>query len=170
MTRLGERGLVWLMLATADIYDDHPQVQVTDPIFQDYGKVVAFSGPIRTLKLFEDNTLVREALEQPGEGRVLVIDGGGSTRCALVGDRLATLAKDNGWTGIVVYGCIRDRAVIAGIEVGLKAIGTTPRKSVKRGEGQRDVEVTFAGVRFEPGAWLYADADGVVVSAEPIEG
>ncbi|MEQ9322012.1 MAG: ribonuclease E activity regulator RraA [Polyangiaceae bacterium] len=158
------------MIATADICDDHPDVQVTDPIFRDYGKTVTFSGAISTLALFEDNTLVREALEQPGEGRVLVIDGGGSTRCALVGDRLATLAKDNGWAGIVVYGCIRDSGIIAGIDVGLKAMGTTPRKSVKRGEGQRDVPVTFAGVRFEPGAYLYADADGVVVASAPIEG
>jgi len=126
------------------------------------------AGPIATLKLFEDNTLVRKALEQPGSGRVLVVDGGGSTRCALVGDRLATLAKDNGWAGIIVYGCIRDSAVIAGIEVGVKAIGTTPRKSVKRGEGQQDIAVTFGGVTFEPGAHLYADADGVVVAREAI--
>ena len=86
------------------------------------------------------------------------------------GDRRASLAQDNGWAGIVVYGCIRDSAIIAGIDVGLKAMGTTPRKSVKRGEGQRDVPVTFAGVRFEPGAYLYADADGVVVASAPIEG
>lgn len=156
------------MIATADICDDHPDVQVTDPVFRDYGERVAFSGPIATLKVFEDNTLVREALEQPGDGRVLVVDGGGSTRCALVGDRLATLAKDNDWAGIVVYGCIRDRAAIAGMDVGVKAIGTTPRKSVKRGEGQRDLVVTFAGVRFAPGAHLYADADGVVVADEAI--
>jgi regulator of ribonuclease activity A len=156
------------MIATADLCDDHPDLQVADPLFRDYGKTVAFHGPIATLKIFEDNTLVRKALEQPGEDRVLVVDGGGSTRCALVGDRLATLAKDNGWSGILVYGCIRDSAVIAAIDVGLKALATTPKKSVKRGEGQQDIPVRFAGVTFEPGHHLYADADGVVVSAEAI--
>ncbi|MEL6179907.1 MAG: ribonuclease E activity regulator RraA [Myxococcota bacterium] len=155
---------------TADLCDAHPdRVEVTDPIFNDYGGLTAFGGPITTVKLFEDNVLVRKALEQPGQGRVLVVDGGGSTRCALVGDRLAALARDNGWAGIVVYGCIRDAAPISEIAIGLKAIGTCPRKSIKRGQGQVDLTVTFAGVRFVPGAWVYADRDGVIVAPEAIE-
>lgn len=154
---------------TADLCDAQPdRVEVADPIFRSYGALTAFGGPITTVQVFEDNVLVREALEQPGEGRVLVVDGGGSSRCALVGDRLATLARDNGWAGIIVYGCIRDSTPIAEIAIGVQATGTCPRKSIKRGQGQVDVPVRFAGVRFDPGAWVYADADGVIVSAEAI--
>jgi len=148
---------------TADLSDAHPEAQVAGSLFRDLGAKIAFAGPIATLKVFEDNTLVRETLSQPGEGKVLVVDGGGSRRCALVGDRLATLARDNGWAGIVVNGCIRDGAVVATIEVGVKALGLHPKKSLKRGEGQRDLPVSFAGVRFIPGATLYADLDGIVV-------
>jgi regulator of ribonuclease activity A len=155
------------MLATADICDAH-DVEVAEPIFRDFGQRLAFGGAIATLKLFEDNSLVRAALEKPGNGRVLVVDGGGSLRCALVGDRLATLAHDNDWAGIVVYGCIRDSSVIASIDVGLKALATTPRKSIKRGEGQSDIAVRFAGVTFQPEHYLYADADGIVVTPRPI--
>ena len=152
------------MLPTADICDQH-DVQVAEPIFRDFGGKRAFGGPITTVKVFEDNVLVRSTLEQPGDGRVLVVDGGGSKRCALLGDRLATLARDNEWAGVIVYGCIRDSAPIATIEVGVKALGTHPRKSVKRGEGVRDEAVAFAGVTFAPGSYVYADEDGVVVSS-----
>ncbi len=157
-----------MTFATADLSDAHPDAAIVDPILRDFGQVKRFSGPITTLKLFEDNSLVRAALEEPGEGRVLVVDGGGSTRCALVGDRLAALAVDNGWAGIIVYGCIRDSAVIAGTAVGVKAIGTTPKKSIKKQRGDRDIPVTFGGVTFEPGAHVYADEDGVLIAAEAL--
>lgn len=148
----------------ADLCDDHDDLAVAEPVFRDYGGAEAFHGPIATVVAPEDNSLVRAALEEPGAGRVLVVDGGGSTRCALVGDVLAALARDNGWAGILVHGCIRDSAAIREIAVGLKALATCPRKSLKRGKGERDVAVTFAGRTFAPGAWLYADADGVAVS------
>jgi regulator of ribonuclease activity A len=114
--------------------------------------------------VFEDNHLVKEALREQGRGRVLVVDGGGSMRSALVGDKLAGFAVDNGWAGIVVWGCVRDAAVIAGLDVGVRCIGTTPRRSSKNGFGERDITVSFACVRFEPGAHLYADEDGILVA------
>jgi regulator of ribonuclease activity A len=155
---------------TADLCDAYgEQVQVAAPLFRDYGGVPAFSGPIATVKVHEDNVLVRQALEEPGVGRVLVVDGGGSLRCALVGDNLAALAQQNGWSGIIVYGCIRDARAIAGITLGVKALNTHPRKSVKLGAGQRDVPVTFAGAQFVPGHYVYADEDGVVVANQPLE-
>jgi regulator of ribonuclease activity A len=155
------------MFTTADICDEH-DVQVADPIFRDFGGSSSFCGPVSTLKVFEDNQLVRSALEEPGKGRVLVVDGGGSLRCALVGDRLAALAKNNGWAGIIVYGCIRDARPIRDIEVGVKALAAHPKKSVKRGEGVRDLAVTFAGVTFAPGSYVYADEDGLVVHHGPV--
>ncbi len=129
---------------------------------------VAFCGPIATVKVHEDNTLVRKALEEQGDGRVLVVDGGESLRCALVGDMLAELGRDNGWNGIIVSGCIRDSAVIAGIDIGVKAIGTNPRKSVKLNTGQRDIPVSFAGVTFTPGEFVYADEDGILLSKQAL--
>lgn len=158
-----------MSFATADLYDEHEEtLQIVTPIFNDYGGKKSFSGPASTVKVFEDNSLVRAALEEPGEGRVLVVDGEGSLRCALVGDMLAVLGKDNGWQGIVVYGCIRDSSVIADIDIGVKAINTNPRKSVKKGVGERDVRVTFADVTINPGDYIYADADGVVISANKL--
>ena len=155
--------------ATADLYDDFAdRLQVATPMFRDYGNKRQFSDPVSTLKVHEDNTLVRAALEEEGEGRVLVVDGGGSLRCALVGDMLAQLGVDNGWQGIVVYGCIRDAAVMASMDIGIKALNTNPRKSVKKGVGERDVPVEFANVRFAPGAYLYADEDGVLLANEKL--
>ena len=127
-----------------------------------------FCGPIVTLKVFEDNSLVRAVLEEPGDNRVLVVDGGGSMRCALLGDQLAELAEENDWAGVVVNGCIRDSAAISEIEVGVKALGVHPLKSVKRGIGERDIPVRFAGVNFIPGHHLYADEDGLIVSEKPL--
>ncbi len=151
--------------ATADLYDAHGEaLRVMAPIFRDFGATKAFAGEVVTLKVFEDNSLVREALEGPGEGRVLVVDGGGSLRCALVGDNLAELGCKNGWAGIVVYGCIRDAVPIGAIAIGVKAIATNPRKSVKKGEGERGVTLRFAEVTVEPGDYLYADVDGVVLA------
>ena len=152
-------------LLTTDLCDAHEsEVRVVSPMFRSYGGRARFHGPVATLKLFEDNSLVRKMLESSGAGRVLVIDGGGSLRRALVGDQLAQLAVDNGWAGVVVYGCIRDSAAIGGMDLGVFALGTHPMKTVKRNVGEADVAVTFGGVTFRPGDWAYADEDGIIVS------
>ena len=143
---------------------------VVTPMFQRYGGRTSFCGQIVTLKIFEDNSLVRTAFAEDGKGKVLVIDGGGSLRCALVGDQLAILAQKNGWEGVVVYGCIRDSGDINGIDIGVRALNTHPQKSIKKNVGDRDLAVTFGGVTFRPGEWLYADEDGVLVSAKPLLG
>lgn len=143
-------------------------VFVVAPMFQAYGARTRFSGQIVTLKIFEDNSLVRTAFAEEGKGKVLVIDGGGSLRCALVGDQLAILAQQNGWEGVVVYGCIRDAGDINTIDIGVRALNTHPQKSIKKNVGDRDIAVTFGGVTFRPGEWLYADQDGVLVSAKPL--
>lgn len=154
-----------MTLATADLYDEHEgRVQVALPGLHDYGGRRQFHGRISTVRVFEDNSLVRAALEQPVQAAVLVIDGGASLRCALVGDQLAQLALDKGWRGIIVNGCIRDSAVIAALDIGIKALGVSPRKSVKQGAGVSNPEVTFNGVTFVPGHYLYADQDGILVS------
>ena len=150
---------------TADLCDEfEASVRMAAPLFRDYGGVTSFCGPIVTIEVFEDNVLVREALEMDGRQRVLVVDGRASTRCALVGDQLAQLAHDHGWAGIVVNGCIRDSVEIAGIPVGVKALHAVPKKSGKKGTGDRDVPVHFAGVTFAPGEYLYADPDGIIVA------
>jgi regulator of ribonuclease activity A len=154
---------------TADLCDaNEGKIRVVTPMFRNFGGRTAFGGRITTLKVFEDNTLVRTALEESGKGQVLVIDGGGSNRCALVGDQLALLGTKNGWAGIVVYGCIRDSKPIGAMAIGLAALGTNPLKSIKKGVGERDLAVTFGGVTFTPGEYLYADEDGVIVSSEPL--
>lgn len=159
-----------MSVQTADLCDANGDVvRVVAPMFRSYGGLSAFCGPMTTLKVFEDNSLVRSTLETPGNGRVLVVDGGGSMRCALVGDQLAVLATNNGWAGIVVYGCIRDAKAIGTMNVGVFALGTHPRKSVKKGLGEADIVVTFGGVDFQPGHYLYADEDGVIVSAAPLD-
>lgn len=152
-------------ISTTDLCDAHiDQLQVAEPRFVDFGGSSHFAGPISTVKTFEDNVLVRAALESPGEGRVLVVDGGGSLRRALVGDILAGLGIENGWVGIVVNGCVRDTGVTRGMEIGIKALAALPHRSEKVGIGQRDVPVSFAGVTFRPGEWLYADPDGIIVA------
>lgn len=152
-------------IATTDLSDAHPELPVCDPIFQDFGGKLIFHGQIKTLKVFEDNALVRATLESAGEGRVLVVDGGGSTRCALFGGNLGQLAVMNNWAGVVVYGLIRDSQEIAGQAFGLKALGKHPRKSEKGlHHAHEDRDVRFAGVTFRSGEWLYADADGIIVS------
>lgn len=156
---------------TTDLCDEFiNQLQVAEPIFRDLGGTIGFHGPIATVKAFEDNSLVRTALESAGDGRVLVVDAGGSQRCAMLGDMLAELAHRNGWVGVVLYGCIRDSAEIGRIPVGVKAMGIMPNKSQKRGEGQRDIPVRFAGVEFRPGAYLYADEDGLIVADRRLDG
>jgi regulator of ribonuclease activity A len=157
--------------ATTDLSDAHPEAQVAEPVFRDFGGEVAFHGAIKTLKVFEDNAQVRATLETPGEGRVLVVDGGGSTRCALVGGLLGELAVKNGWAGIVVYGYVRDSVELSHQLVGIKALGVHPRKSEKGlHSAVADKVLRFAGVTFKPGAWLYADADGIVVADTAIHG
>jgi len=154
-----------MQFSTADLCDaDEGKVQVALPDFIDYGGRKRFCGAISTVKVHEDNSLVRAALEEPGLGRVLVVDGGASRRCALLGDKLARLGMSNGWTGMVISGCIRDSAAIAGMDIGVKAIGTSPRRSVKQGAGERDVTVAFSGATFDAGAYLYADEDGILIS------
>jgi regulator of ribonuclease activity A len=150
---------------TADLCDEFPQfVRVADAIFVDYGGVQKFAGPVETLRVFEDNSLVSETLSTPGRGRVLVVDGGGSLRTALVGGRLAGLAHSNGWAGLVVNGAIRDSAEIRGVRVGVRALGLSPLRSQKGGKGDRGSKVSFAGVMFSPEDFLYADEDGVIVA------
>lgn len=155
---------------TTDICDSlGEEARAAYPGFTNYGARTIFSGPISTVKCHEDNSLVRKSLEGPGQGRVLVVDGGGSMRCALLGDMLATLGNNNGWAGIIVNGCIRDSAEIASIDIGVQARATHPKKSLKRGEGQQDVAVHFAGIEFRPGEYLYADDDGIVVTSMPVD-
>jgi regulator of ribonuclease activity A len=152
-------------VATADLCDEFgAEVRVAEPLFRDWGGSVAFAGPVETLRVMEDNALVRQVLESPGRGRVLVVDGGGSLRSALVGGNLAALAYQNGWTGIVVHGCVRDTEEIRALPLGVKALQAVPRKSGKSGAGEQGVPVTFAGVTFSRGCHLYADCDGIVVA------
>ena len=155
--------------ATADLYDEHGEaLRIMAPIFRDFGGVTTFEGEVLTLKAFEDNTLVRSTLETPGNSRVLVVDTGGSLRCAMVGDQLAELGVKNQWAGIIVYGCIRDAEPISKLHIGVKAIATNPRKSVKKGAGETGLSLRFADVEIHTGDYLYADADGVVLADKPL--
>lgn len=151
-------------IITPDICDAHPEVAVVDPIFANFGGLDAFFGPMRTIKCFEDNSLVKQAVAEQGDGAVLVVDAGGSSRCAMLGDMLAEQAVANGWAGVVMYGCVRDVDILANLDLGIQALGSHPRRSEKHGEGQRDIPVTFAGVTFNPGQWLYADNNGIVLA------
>ena len=150
---------------TADLCDRFPdEVQVADPLLHDYGGRTIFGGPIETLDVYEDDVLLRETLEQAGAGRVLVVDGGGSIRCALLDVRMAQLAQDNGWAGVVIHGCIRNADQIGEVALGLKALSTVPRASRHLGRGELSRPLHFASVTFRPGHYLYADADGIVVA------
>jgi regulator of ribonuclease activity A len=154
---------VGAVISTADILDAHGEDAAVCLLpFRAFGPS-AFAGRIATVSCPEDNVLLRQRLEEPGEGRVLVVDGGGSFHCALLGDKLATLALENGWAGVVLNGCVRDAARLGALELGVKALGTNPRPSRKEGAGTLDGPVSFGGVTFRPGAFLYADEDGVVV-------
>jgi regulator of ribonuclease activity A len=156
---------------TADLCDGYPElVQVADPVFREYGALAKFSGPIETLRVFEDNALVREVLESEGKGRVLVIDGGGSQRCALVGGRLASVARENGWAGVLINGAVRDSAELNQVPIGIRALHTSPMRSGKHGEGERGGRLTFAGVAFVPQAFLYADSDGILLAQRDLLG
>jgi regulator of ribonuclease activity A len=158
-----------MTFAITDLSDAHDaQLRYPNPVFNDYGGRACFYGPVITLRAFEDNSLVREAVEQAGDGHVLVVDGGGSMNCALFGGNLATLAANNGWAGVVIYGCVRDTEELAAANVGIKALAVHPRKSEKRGRGTRDIPVHFAGVSVAPGDWLYADRDGIIIAAQDL--
>ncbi|GHF63764.1 RraA family protein [Amycolatopsis bartoniae] len=150
--------------STADLVDEHGEkLQVCDTQFRQFGAHRVFSGPVRTITCYHDNGLVRELLRTPGEGAVLVVDGRGSLHSALTGDLIAKSAVDNGWAGLVINGAVRDSAVLADLPIGIKALGTNPRKSSKAGAGAVDVPVGFGGITFHPGDLLYADDDGVVL-------
>lgn len=154
---------------TTDLCDDHGDLaRVVEEQFHDFGGNVAFHGKVSTLLAFEDNSKVREALMEAGDGRVLVVDAGGSLRRAMLGDQLAEMAVKNGWSGLVIFGSVRDSAAIAALPLGVKAIGTCPRKTEKLGQGLRNVVVRLGGTDIHPGDWLYADEDGIVVSASPL--
>jgi regulator of ribonuclease activity A len=158
-----------MTFATADLVDAHPdRLQSCAVQFRSYGGRRVFAGPIRTVRTFEDNALVKELLSTPGEGAVLVVDGGGSLARALVGDILAGLGLANGWNGIVLHGAVRDTVALATLDIGVKALGSNPMKSGKARTGEVDVPVTFGSATFTPGAWLYADEDGILVSSEPL--
>lgn len=148
-----------------DICDQFPgDVDVLEPIFNDYGGKQKFHGEIVTIRCFEDNSLVGDTVRTEGKGRVIVVDGGGSLRFALLGDLLAEKARQNGWQGLVINGCVRDVEILREIDLGVKALAAFPVKTEKRGEGQTGVGVSFAGVRIEPGQYVYADANGIVVA------
>lgn len=158
--------------ATCDLCDEHKNdtdgaFRVLPPLFKDYGGRIKFAGPVSTVKCFEDNTLVKAAVDSPGQGRVLVVDGGGSLRRALVGGNLGKAAARNGWAGVVVYGCVRDSAELAACDVGIRALALMPLPTEKRNEGQNDVAVQIEGVWIRSGDWLYADEDGIVVMDKP---
>ena len=154
--------------ATCDLCDAHKnetdgKFRVLPPVFRDFGKRIKFSGPVSTVKCFEDNTFVKAAVDSPGEGRVLVVDGGASLRKALVGGNLGAAAARNGWAGVVVNGCVRDVAELAECDTGIRALASMPLPTEKRNEGQTDVPVVIQGVWVRPGDMLFADEDGIVV-------
>lgn len=159
-------------LSTCDLCDLHKAdssgaFRVLPPLFRDYGKRPAFAGVVSTVKCFEDNSMIRDAVASPGLGRVLVVDGGASLRRALVGGNLAAMAEKNGWAGLLVDGAVRDAAELAACEIGIRALALMPLPTEKRNEGQRDVPVRVQGVVVRPGEWLLADADGIVVMPSP---
>ena len=153
---------------TSDLIDAHPETPSCELQLRSYGGRSAFSGRIRTVRCREDNALLKSVLSTPGAGQVLVIDGGGSLRSALMGDLIAGLGLKNGWAGAVIHGAVRDVVALGALEFGVKALGSNPRKSAKTGAGEKDVPVTFGGVTFGPGHWLYSDEDGILVAAEPL--
>jgi regulator of ribonuclease activity A len=154
-----------MSLKTADLADAHgAAVRSCAAQFRQFGGRASFYGPIRTVKTFEDNALVKQTLSTAGGGAVLVIDGEASLRCALVGDIIGALAQKNGWAGLVIWGVVRDTAALAGLDIGIKALGSNPWRSSKNGTGQLDVPVSFGGTDFRPGCWVYSDEDGILVA------
>jgi regulator of ribonuclease activity A len=157
------------MRATPDLYDDFEDIATTcSEQFRDFGKKGQFSGPIRTVKCRNDNQLFRALMNEPGDGAVAVVDGDGSTEVALIGDIIAAKAAKNGWSGVVIFGAVRDVGVLKDIDLGIKALGANPAKSIKRGEGSVDTAVEFGGVKFEPGHYIYCDENGVLVAPQAL--
>lgn len=162
-----------MSFATTDLCDAHEDriaqgsLRIVPPGYLAWGKRAAFHGQAHTLKVFEDNSLVRSALEQPGQGRILVVDGGGSRRCALLGGNLGVLAQKNGWAGVLVYGCVRDSDELDACDIGVRALAAHPQKSLKKGIGQEGIPVVFDGVKVSPGNWIYVDRDGILVADSP---
>lgn len=155
---------------TPDLCDEYPEfIQVVEPMFSNYGEKESFGGQIVTVKCFEDNSKVKELVDTDGTGKVMVVDGGGSLRHALLGDMLAEKAAKNGWEGLIIYGCIRDVDVIMQTYLGVQALATNPLKTEKRGLGDVDVPVKFAGVEFKPGEYVYADNNGIIVSSKELQ-
>ena len=150
-------------IPTADLSDAYPEARVLGPTFRDYGGRPRFQGRAVTLRVRDDNALVRAVLEEPGEGRVLIVDNGGSLSCALVGATLAGIAVRNGWSGVVLNGCVRDTAELSGLDLGLRALAAHPRRCGGRGGGERDVPLSFEGVTVRPGDHVHADEDGVIL-------
>jgi len=149
---------------TPDLCDQFPDVQVAEPVFRGFGGQARFAGPAVTVKCLNDNSRIRELAATPGEGRVIVVDGGGSLTRALLGDLIAANAVKNGWSGLVIFGCVRDVEVLATLPLGVQALAAHPMKTDRRGLGEVDVPVSFAGVSVTPGDWIYADANGVLVA------
>ncbi|AWF81709.1 putative 4-hydroxy-4-methyl-2-oxoglutarate aldolase [Microbulbifer sp. A4B17] len=159
-----------MLKSTPDLCDAYPDnVRVVDPMFINYGGRERFGGQVVTIKCFEDNSLVRELVAEPGQGKVLVVDAGGSMRRACLGDMLAEKAVANGWEGILMYGCIRDVDEIAQLDLGVQALGSHPMKTEKKGIGERDLAVSFGGVDFHPGEYLYADNNGILVADKQLD-
>jgi len=156
-------------IVTPDLCDAYPEVQVLEPMLRNFGGRQAFGGEVVTVKCFEDNSVVKEQVGKPGHGKVMVVDGGGSRRTALLGDMLADKAASNGWEGIIIFGCIRDVDEIGSIHLGVQALATHPRKTEKRGHGDLNVPVSFGGLTFRPGQHVYADNNGVILSEKELE-
>ncbi|RLT97332.1 ribonuclease E activity regulator RraA [Ketobacter sp.] len=158
-----------MKLVTPDLCDAYPDdVRIVEPMFTNYGGRVAFGGEIITIKCHEDNSLVKEHVAKPGAGRIMVVDGGGSLRCALLGDMLAEKAAENQWAGLIIYGCIRDVDEIRKTDLGVQALRTIPIKSNRKGRGDLNIPVTFGGVTFHPGEFVYADNNGIIVSSREL--
>lgn len=158
-----------MMKSTPDLCDQYPElIQVVEPMFSNYGGRERFGGEIVTVKCFEDNSVVKQLVATEGQGRVMVVDGGGSMRRACLGDMLAEKASANGWSGLIIYGCIRDVDEIMATDIGVQALGTHPMKTAKKGIGETQIPVTFGGVTFYPGHYIYADNNGIVVASQPL--
>ncbi|MCH8865262.1 MAG: ribonuclease E activity regulator RraA [Proteobacteria bacterium] len=158
-----------MKIVTPDLCDENPEtVSAVAPIFNNYGGKRAFGGEIVTVRCFEDNTVVKAQAAEDGAGKVMVVDGGGSMRCALVGDMIAANAMKNGWLGLIVYGCIRDVDAISTLDIGIQALNSMPIRSIRENRGELNIEISFGGVTFKPGEYVYADNNGVIISPQSL--
>ena len=158
-----------MKIVTPDLCDENPEtVSAVAPIFNNYGGKRAFGGEIVTVRCFEDNTVVKAQAAEDGAGKVMVVDGGGSMRCALVGDMIAANAMKNGWLGLIVYGCIRDVDAISILDIGIQALNSMPIRSIRENRGELNIEISFGGVTFKPGEYVYADNNGVIISPQSL--